>query len=659
MKIFDEKLYLEPEEWRNCGISEHAVGKAKNRVKNGKNKSWDILKDPDDLRRTLVGYEALNDLDKKKVNDTFGNPYEYMAKEPIRRMVTKDLKAEAFFENYRYNGTRQLSEELIQKYTRAASWLNMLIEVNNNKKLLKKSLNLSLDRFYTYVCEMLNDDKKRGRLSGKFPSTYQRLISLRKEYEEISYSCLIDWRVGNALAAKVKDEVCESILKEMLRNSNQHDFTVIQRAYNDWATANGYKTITAGTVGNKYADWEYEIKAAREGNAAWYDKFGKIIHRKRPSAPLLLVGSDDNDLDLYFIEVKKDGKENPYFRYVVILVMDAYNDYVLGYSIGEEATIELIKAAYLDAVYHIKDLTGGWFLPHQIQTDRFAVDPQLKGNLATFYQNLATFTPATAKVPRGKYIERAFGVEWHQSLKRYPNYAGHNITAQEKLNRDAVAINKKSFPFKHDAHAYIHDHISRMRLLADKKGKTRQHAWLEAFEASELSQERRISEKRMLLLFGKPNTHPKTGELLTNTITNGGLQITIDGTSYVYDIPDDLYLTTVGKQVQVMYEDYDRSRVLVTDNKNLHFVAYEYQKMSSAIKDYADGERQYLNYLLQQKKDHVKKIGESVNRSKNVLERERINAQSMLQAGVMVKQIKQQAERQYIETTSYNALDQM
>jgi hypothetical protein len=68
-------------------------------------------------------------------------------------------------------------------------------------------------------------------------------------------------------------------------------------------------------------------------------------HEKRPSAPLLLIGSDDNDLDLYFQNETANKKGhtvvNYFHRFKLIVVMDAFNDYVLGYAQADVVTAEL------------------------------------------------------------------------------------------------------------------------------------------------------------------------------------------------------------------------------------------------------------------------------------------------------------------------------
>ena len=647
MKIIENTLWIEYADFLSAGWKEDTLKKAN--LRNGP--FWMMTADPLDKRKPLVQFETLRDEHKAKLNEYFGDVHSYMAKAPIKALVKIDHKAHEFFLSYRYDSNKTLPTEHIAKYTTAANWLNMLNQVNADKRIMKKQLNLSLAAFWMHVCDIIKVDKI------DLPTSYQRLITKMSEYQEKGYECLVDWRFGNKLAAKVKDEICEAILLELIANPAQHDDVIISRVYNDWAFKNEYKTIAPATVGNVRRKNNHLIQAQREGNGVWYNTYGKIIHRNRPSAPMLLIGSDDNDLDLYFTEVKMvKGKKqtNHYFRYKLIVIMDAHNDYILGYSYGETVTVDLVKAAYLDAMHHIKFLTGGWYLMDQIQTDHWGIK-----SLEPFYSSLATFTPATAKVARAKFIERAFGTTWHQVLKMYPNYAGTNITSKGRLNPENVDLMKKNFPTIEQGYQYIDDFITRMRMIPDAKtGKTKQQMWVEAFGNSELSQQHRITDARMLYLFGQQHTH-------SHTITNGGIKVTFDGQQYIYDIPDELYLQNVGKKVQVIYDPYDKTRVLITDGASLRFVATEFQKMSAAIADYKDGERARLSHLLAMKKGHNEQIGAKKDKRKVIVERYGIDSASLLQAQVITKEIKQIAEQTYqranYETTRSldDALDQM
>lgn len=640
MKLIDNILYIETPDLVAAGFNINTIYSI---CRHGY-ATLPFVKDPANAKLNIYPYEQLGKRYKDAVDAHFGNPYNYVAKAPIRNAVKHDHKAEEFYLAYRYDGTKHLPTEHVVKYTKAASWLNMLIEMNTDKKAIKKQLGLTLESFWQHVCELIKTEKV------DLPTSYKRLRISMQEFQEAGYAYLIDWRFGNKLAAKVNDEVSAAILLELIAHPNQHDDYIICQAYNQWAVANNYKPIDPATVGVHRRNNRYQLEGQRNGNSSWYNTYGKVIHRARPSAPLLLVGSDDNDLDLYFRDDRR-GKTNPYYRYKLIVIMDAYNDYILGYSYGETVTTDLIKAAYLDAVYHIRQLTGGWYLMDQIQTDRWG-----SGSLNSFYQSVATYTPATAKVARAKYIERAFGTEWHQVLKMYPNYAGQNITSQFRLNRDHLEVAKRDFPTIEQGYQYIDDFINRLRQLPNRKtGISRQQQWLNAFNSSDLSRQHQISEGRMLHLFGQQHSH-------SHTITNGGLRVNINGQQFVYDVPDELYLQNVGKKVQVTYDPYDYSRVLVTDGGSLRFVAREFDKMSSALADYKPGDRARLNQLLQQKRRHVEAIAASKEKRQDAIERAGIDAASMLQAQVMVKELKQTAELTYQQVANgghYDPLDQM
>ncbi len=645
MKLVESKLFLEFNDLPDAGIKPVTVKMAKLRGSKG----WQFIDDPADSRKVLIEYEPLPIRYKANVEAYFGNPYDYLAKKPIKDLLVPDYKAEEFFTAYRFDEDKMLPMDAVRAYVKAATWLNLLVRLEADHRFIKETLKLSVGAFYNHACDIIRAEKV------DLPTCYRRIKDRMAEYQREGYSCLINARYGNRNASKVTDEVSASMLLELIANQNQHDDTIIARAYNQWAQAAGYKPITAGTVGIHRKKNDYLVSQYRQGRAAAYNVYGKQIMRKRPSAPLLLVGSDDNDLDLYFIDEKINAKGhvsiNYYYRFVVIVVMDAYNDYPLGFSYGERVSADLIKAAWLDAMHHIRQLTGMFYLPHQIQTDQWG-----RGTLDDFYSSIATYTPATARVARAKYIEQAFGTRWHQTLKLYPNYAGTNITSKSRLNPDALELNKKSFPVKEKGPAQIQDFINRMRHAVDpQSGQTKLQQWLEGFWASDKSQERQITDTKMLLTFGTPHKY-------TNKITNAGLRLTLYGEERVYEIPEPLYLKTVGKTVQAYYDPLDFSRVLITDGDKLRFVAFQYQLMPSALADYKQGDHNRLHDFFDQKKVHMQYIAEKKAQREEVLSNHRLDAESLLQAQVLVKEIKRSAEigyQQRNEPETFDPYDKM
>jgi hypothetical protein len=417
--------------------------------------------------------------------------------------------------------------------------------------------------------------------------------------------------------------------------------------YNQWAKENDHEEITPSTVGLWRRNNAHLVNAEKKGSKVWYNTHGKQIMRKRPSAPLLLIGSDDNDLDLYFQEDTTNKKGhvtvNYFHRYKLIVVMDAFNDYILGYAQADTVTADLVRLAFLDAMHHVKELTGSWYLPHQLQTDNWG-----KGTLTPFYQSIATYTPATAKVARAKYIEQAFGVKWHQALKCYPNYAGQNITAKAKINEDHLQLMKKDFPAKEFAPQQIEHFISTMRnLVNESTGLSKQAEWLQAFRASAKSQEKCITDMQMMLLFGVSHDYK-------NKISNKGLTPTLNGIERVFEIPEEFYLQTVGKKVNIIFDPLDFSKVLVTDGGSVRFMAYEYEKLPSAIADFMPGDRAKLNAKLNEKRRHVEYLAKQKQSRQSVLEQNKISAESLLQAGVQTKEVMQDALQNYGQITYGN-----
>lgn len=658
MKLIEGNLYLEFAEAVECGMNEKYLRKAKSTGA----KSFRFLDDPDDRRKVLIDYESLKPQYKEQVEKRFGNPYDHLAKEPIRKMVTKDLKAEEYYLSYRYDGNKHLPIDAVNKYTTAASWLNMLVKADADKKEIKRLLNLSITEFFVKVLEIVISD------GINLPTHYKRLKPKIAEYKAKGYDCLIHKNYGNTNTLKVNSEVAESLLLELI-SQPYHDDIVICRKYNEWAAQNGHEQIVPGTVGVWRRSNEHLILSAKEGNKVAYNKYGKQIMRKRPSAPLLRVESDDNELDLYFLEIKEKGGrtiKNYFYRPVLYVVKDSFNDYILGYAFGESVTADVIRAAYLDAIHHIKDLTGSYYLPHDLQTDRWGLDRDLTNDLAMFYKGICqVYMPATPKNARSKYIEQSFGGEWHKLLKFYPNYSGHNVTAKGKINEDYLQLQKSNFPTVDKAPYQIEQFINGLRNLVDEKtGLSKQMEWLQAFENSEKSKRQPISDMQMLQLFGTRHTVASASNPeYPNRITNRGITPAINCKERTYEIPEEFYLLSVGKQVQVVYDPLDYSRILVTDGGNLRFIAHEYSKSPSATLDFTEGDRIILNNRLEEKKRLAEVIARKKKDRQGVLQRARIDAEGMLQAGIVVPKLeKQQATLAYqkrLNGGEYDPLDDM
>jgi hypothetical protein len=585
-------------------------------------------------RNVLIEYESMPHKYKDAAKEYYGCPYIYASKQPILQSLEFDNKAQAYYQgyslpngtklpssNFNLNGKKQIN--YVQRYTECATWLNMLIRLINDKTALKRELNISVGKFWETACDMIKTKKVN------LPATPKRLKIKIKDYQLGGYEALIEkHKFGNSYSKKVVGEVAEALLKQLLSLRNKHADTTITEEYNKWAISEGLKPITPEAVGYWRKKWHNELILERDGISKTYTKLSKQGKRKRPSAPLLLINSDDNVMDIYFKAPSTD-----WFRPVLYVVIDTFNDYILGYAMGASVTKELVKEAYRNANRHVMELTGASYSWQQLQTDRWALDAKQTTEIGQFYKSMGVSTPAGLNNSQAKYVERSFGTVWHTMLKKlFPNnYSGHNLTAKQKLNPDQ--LKPAYFPLIDDAAEQVDLFIQAMRQTKRTKcDLTRQQEWLKAFNESPKSQSKLLSPEMRLQIFGKRHNY-------TNRITSSGLTPTLLGKERVYELKQATIFEHIDKQVQIIYDDKDLSTVLVTDGKGLRFLASEYKLLPSAIADYEIGDKKRIENLLLEKKTLQPIIQARIESRKEVLQRAQINAESRLQAGVLVKEI--------------------
>lgn len=664
MKIVDKILYIEFADFIAAGWSVDGVKKAN--LRNGS--FWMMIPNPLDARAVLVQYETLRPRHKEKIIAKFGNPYEFIAHDPIKKLVTTDFKAQEFYIAYRYNDTNSLPVDHVQKYIAAASWLNMLLKVTadnaTKKAIIKQELNLTIDAFYNSVISILRAQEI------PLPVTYDHLTRKMKQYHAESYPCLIDWRFGNTQAKKVNDEVSESILFEMISHPNQYPDPFIMWKYNVWAKENDRKPITEQTVGNYRRRNEHLLISDREGQAAFNDKFIIQAKRKRPSHPLYLVEHDDNHTDMYFLDILDKTQGKHYKKMKAIIVVDSFNDLVLGFAYGPQITNDLIRKAYLNAMYYIKGITGAWYLPHEIKADRFG-----SKEYKPFYQMIGHYydTPVGSK-GRG-FLEQFFGSSFFKTCLKAGNnnYSGNNITARNAgVNREVLELNKKDRPAIEDAPYLINQFFWRLRNWPAAEGQpSKQDEWLAAWNATPAEFKKPITDEHFLTVFGvEANQNGKS-----ISITNRGCEPQINNVQYSFDLPFDIISQYIGTKVRVLYDPYNMDRVLLTNFKDFRCVATSAKYLPSTMADYKEGSRTDLNKILASKLQQVEYRASKADKRKDVLTDNNIDIEALLQAGVPIhKELKQYAEERYLAEQSqqerrlpppaktkqvYNPLDQM
>jgi len=592
LKLIENTLWIEYTDFLKAGWKEDSIKKAN--LRNGE--YWLMMTDPSDKRRPLVKYDSLRNEHKKKLQDHFGDCYAYISKEPIRKLVKPDFKAEDYFLKYRFNDDTTLPFEHQKKYCTAASWLNMLVEVTTNKKILKNELKLKRVDFWLHVCDMIKAEDI------DLPTSYQRLINKVDEYKEKGFDCLIDWRFGNKLAAKIgksagcyNEQVAETqtaLIRKAASLHNNFDAMQITRFVNPLFEKNGWPIISHGTVKNIIAKNQHTITPGQRGVRIYNSNIAMQVTRKRPDYPLYYWCLDGWTVELLFKE-ERNGQMTYNNRLVLEVVIDVYNNYPVGYAIGERENADLIKQANRNAILHMQELFGESYRPWQLQSDNFA-----KKKLTSFYDAMTSlYTPAAVGNAKSKVIEPYFNEINKKYFQTQSNWSGHNITSSKKNQPNTEMLDKIKSTFP-DRAGVIHQ----INMIMQQERKNKITEFVEQWSQMPSEDKVVLSKQEWLMIFGRPHTH-------TNTITGPGLITTINGTKYIYDSFEPSFRANQHLDWQIIYDEYDMTQVLaVNAESRLQYVLEQKRVLPMDIKSMSPEDHEHLSKVRLYNKDRKEEI---------------------------------------------------
>lgn len=603
MKLLDNNLYIEFKDFIAAGWKEDTVKKAN--LRNGS--TWQMVKNPSDKRMPMVQYETLISAHKEKIQNWLrkingckhenhscncGNPFDFVAKNPIRKLVVKDANAETFFLGYRYDGDKFLSPEHINKYITAASWLNMLNEMNANKKFIKNELKLSLDSFFKHVTEIITTD------GIDLPATYQRLRQRMDLYKSEGYGCLISGKFGNKSAAKIGKtengfdadvfEKQTAVIRTIASQHNNYDAAQVTVFANTIFTKNGWNTVGPERVRQLMSAMKHITTTGSRGSKIFNAEMAMQIKRSRPEFPLRYVTLDGWDAELLF-----QTEDNKYSRLVIVIVLDVMNNYPLGYAIGERENVELIKQANRNALIHINDLFGKPYRPLQIQSDNYGLKA-----LTPFFSAMGHLhTPAAVGNAKAKVIEPYFKYLNKNYCQKQFNWSGFGITSKKSSQPNIEKLNqiKKHLPTKDEV-------IGQLMIIMDEERKLKIDEYMQQFAKMQIDERMLLNKHDMLMLFGK-----STGYM--NSITGMGLTPTINGQKLVYDSFEPAFRNNQHLKWQVIYDETDLSSVLVMSEDNkLRFVLDAKRELPMSVHDMNVDDHKYLAKVVDFKKQRREEI---------------------------------------------------
>ena len=498
--------------------------------------------------------------------------------------VQPDGSALNFFESYMLADGRNLPADKVLEYSANAAIMNAFrvcwdAHVSKRQRSGKKAL--AAKEFWVRAAGAL--PRLADRWPHSLPGSARRLQMKMAEYVEQGYACFISGKYLNGNAAKVADENRESVLTALLAHHNNLPDSLIAEGYNRFADAKDWPKITAKTVGVWREKLGTVIRAGRLGVTNFRNNVTMQVKRSRPSTPLLMWSLDGWTVELLYQTTKQDKKGHNVTTYTnrltMVVVLDVFNNYPIGYAVGTHESPALIKEALRDAAKHTAELTGQMLRANQIQSDRYAIK-----TMADLYAIMGDkVTPAQAHNAKAKPVEPYFNYLNTNYCIRCNNWSGFGVTSNPKRQPNSDALNSLRHQFPDEAG--LRAQIDEMMRL-ERMGK------LEAFAAGleKLKPEHRLpmSRESYLLNFGA-----STG--FKNVLEGCGLRPTILGVKRDYDCFDLSFRDHAAERWTVLYDPDDLSSVLaVNEAGTRRYIMEEKYVQPMALADRKSGDAEQL-----------------------------------------------------------------
>lgn len=555
----------------------------------------------------LVLFSSLSREWKDRITTKFGKPEKVIKKSWFAEHFINDRGAFNFYVAYRYgeNNQEKLDLKFVEEYVYNASVLNTVLRVHKNRKAYAKALG----RTQIDIWESLSNDVNAFReVPHTLPNSRDGLRRKASQYRKEGYKALISGKLKNKNAKKVAKAEQKALLDELLAKHTNLDNELICTLYNIVAEKMDWATITAQTVANRKEKSNLVTYAGRSGTRALKNNVLMQVKRSRPSIPMLYWTLDGWDVELLYQETTTDKKGNTVTTYhnrlTMVVVLDAFNNYPVGYAIGTHETPDLIKAALQNAMQHVRTLFGHFYMPNQLQSDNYALKM-----MRPIYESIANHhTPAQVGNAKAKVIEPYFGQLNKSYCRLFDNWSGHNVDSgsNSQPNTEYLQKIKKYFPDRAGCESQIRSIIDQERAKKQAKYKA---SWESANPGNQI-----MTTEAYLLTLGSTTGY-------TNRLTGEGLVMTISGQKHVFDSFDLNFRHAGHRDWNVMYDENDLSVVLaVSADGSERFILEEKYIQPMALAERTEDDAQQLKRVRDFNKTAVETIIEERANNARILE---------------------------------------
>lgn len=527
----------------------------------------------------LINYDTMPEQLKEKVRRVYGdNVREQAIQNPLRKWLERDVKAADFYATHRLPNNLFLKAEKQAEYTANASVLNAIANLLNDKRGYRKALGgTKVGNAWASIVEAVK--AIQGEWGCKLPTSERGLRRVLDGYKKNGYEALISGKLANENAAKIVEDEQHALLRKLLSHGNNFDHAQVQMMYNQVAEANSWRNVTRKTVENFAVKNKFYTEAGRRGVSNWNNNIGMQNKRKAAAYPMLYWTVDGWDAELLYQRseaTKKGGSVTTYHnRPTVVVILDPFNKYPVGYAIGTHETPELIRQALRNALSHTAELFGCRYRPQQLQTDNYA-----NGNLTPFYETISPkYTPAEAKNAKAKVIEPWFNAFNKAHCQFTNNWSGFGVTSKKDNQPNAEWRNKLRHQFPD-----FDGVVAQLSAMIEKERASLQEAFIEGFKKLADTYHLPWTTEQFLYHAGERKER-------TNKLRGEGIAFQIAGADYTYDSFDMDFRLHQNIDWQIRYDPANMDNVLATTTDGtVRFLLEEKHIQPMALVERTDGD---------------------------------------------------------------------
>lgn len=556
----------------------------------------------------LVAYDSLPDRYKQAITERVGNVRQAAKRNILEGFIEHSATASAYFENYMIDNDRHLPADKRREYYMNAVVLDGVRRLIKSRNSKRKALGSRATRFWEEITQAVQDIDII-QWSHTLPLNPRSLERKYKRYIDEGHVSLIHkaYRTGVKNAAKVADDNQQAMLVTLMADPRNLDNAQVARLYNMVAQQMGWKKITASAVAVWRDKCDDLIYARRHGSEMYRANREMQVKRSAPTRPLLYWTMDGWDIELMYQHKPERGATTYHNRLTMVVVLDAFCKYPVGFAVGRNESPALIREALRNAECETRRLFGAMYRVGQLQSDHFS----MKTMTPTYHVVADKVTPARVKNAKAKIIEPWFNYFNKKYCQFQTNWSGFGITSRKELqpNTEYIAKYKNDFPDFEGAVRQIVGFIEAER--AELAGRYTASFAPDGLKALEPAQ--------YLMTFGA-----STGER-RYLLQGCGIRCTIGGRKVDYDCFDTHFRKHASTRWQLRYDPDDiRLALAVNEDESLQFVLEEKHVQPMALADRTESDygelQRVMNFNRRKEREMADELGPMVRASQELLE---------------------------------------